>query len=142
MFKLLFLLLFLKNNRVKIDLLFYINAELWDLDGIYHASLGIQIRYIMSLRSRWHNRASLGIQISKILSLGPIGHNCTSLLTATGFYSMIPHWLVVSFFFYNSHPFPKLLSHQCILMRREIIHVVPIWRDIFNASSLLPPTNI
>jgi hypothetical protein len=32
MFKLLFLLLFLKNNRVKIDLLFYINAELWDLD--------------------------------------------------------------------------------------------------------------
>jgi hypothetical protein len=31
MFKLLCLLLFLKNNRVKIDLLFYINAELWDL---------------------------------------------------------------------------------------------------------------
>jgi hypothetical protein len=28
------LLLFLKNNRVKIDLLFYINAELWDLDDI------------------------------------------------------------------------------------------------------------
>jgi hypothetical protein len=32
MFKLLFLLLVLKNNRVKTDLLFYINAELWDLD--------------------------------------------------------------------------------------------------------------
>jgi hypothetical protein len=28
------LLLFLKNNRVKIDLLFYINAELGDLDDI------------------------------------------------------------------------------------------------------------
>jgi hypothetical protein len=52
MFKLLFLLLFLKNNRVKIDLLFYINVELWDLDDIYHASLGIQIPYIMSLGSR------------------------------------------------------------------------------------------
>jgi hypothetical protein len=25
-------IVFLKNNRVKIDLLFYINAELWDLD--------------------------------------------------------------------------------------------------------------
>jgi hypothetical protein len=44
---------FLKNNRVKIDLLFYINAELWDLDDIYHASLGIQILYtIMSLGFR------------------------------------------------------------------------------------------
>jgi hypothetical protein len=43
---------FFKNNSVKIDLLFYINVELWGLDGIYHASLGIQIPYIMSLGSR------------------------------------------------------------------------------------------
>jgi hypothetical protein len=32
MFKLLFYYFFLKNSRVKSDLLFYINAELWDLD--------------------------------------------------------------------------------------------------------------
>jgi hypothetical protein len=82
----------LKFHKIGVNQTFF-NKIFWvrDLDDIYHASLGIQIPYIMSLGPRWHNRTSLGILISKILTLGSKWYLCASWGTSNEFYSWIKY---------------------------------------------------